>query len=229
MPRKKTLTGLFSHLFLSQECFTYHIKEERSLPSSSAKMARALIALYALAGTATATAKATIVNACPFVVYVSSVQSPTITQTVQELKPGESYAENYKPRICFDAENNTCTGTSIKISRSPSLVPLSQFEYTFIPENSDTSMPDLFYDMSDIDDGRPRQFCQYGYSLKSVCNERVCFIPRNECVEVSCLPACDLTCPNVYNVYNDDFATHACRSHVGLSLVLCDYFRRVHV
>ncbi|KAH6865345.1 BYS1 domain-containing protein, partial [Thelonectria olida] len=87
---------------------------------------------------------------------------------------------------------------------------VTQFEYTYDP----TLYPgtDLYYDVSDINDAFPRQFCDYGVALKP---------DRSECPSVLCPPDCQKNCSAVYNYYNDDFATHGCDSHASLTLFLC--------
>ncbi|KAH6871058.1 hypothetical protein B0T10DRAFT_592833 [Thelonectria olida] len=87
---------------------------------------------------------------------------------------------------------------------------VTQFEYTYDP----TLYPgtDLYYDVSDINDAFPRQFCDYGVALKP---------DRPECPSVLCPPDCQKNCSAVYNYYNDDFATHGCDSDASLTLFLC--------
>lgn len=100
--------------------------------------------------------QARVENHCPFPIYLQSVQQPVPQPNpVYQIDPGQTYSENYKP-----VESGT--GVSIKISRmeqGPSIVdPITQFEYAFVPSQS----PNLFYDLSDINDADPRQFCEFG-------------------------------------------------------------------
>ncbi|KAK8140587.1 hypothetical protein G3M48_003502, partial [Beauveria asiatica] len=107
---------------------------------------------------------------------------------VYQINSGQTYSEDYKP-----VENGT--GVSIKISRMQTIAgPITQFEYAFVPEQS----PSLFYDLSDINDANPRQFCEFGLAL---------YPSFRECSPVICPANCGQFCSQVYNKFNDDYAT----------------------
>ncbi|KAJ2982411.1 hypothetical protein NQ176_g1406 [Zarea fungicola] len=146
---------------------------------------------------------ARVVNRCPFAVYLQSVQqAPSETH---ELQPGDLYFEAYKPVI-------DGTGVSIKIATAnlgTSLAgPLTQFEYAFVPGQN----PDLYYDISSINDMAPRQFCQYGLHVQP---------SSAECASIDCPSDCGNFCSQVYNEPNDDFATKGCHASGDTTLTLC--------
>lgn len=147
--------------------------------------------------------QARVENHCPFPIYLQSVQRPPTRQNpVYRIDPGQTYSENYKPVL-------DGTGVSIKISKMASTVvaPVTQFEYAFVPGQS----PNLFYDLSDINDADPRQFCEFGLALYS---------SSAQCPTVVCPPNCAQFCSQVYNKFNDDYATKGCDDG-PLTLILC--------
>lgn len=116
------------------------------------------------------------------------------------------------------------TGVSIKITTNSKIgeeideqkrmaefdnSPFTQLEYSYVPWNG---LVDLFYDISAVDDSPARQFCQYGYQLRTT---------STKCDSVLCSAQCEKFCPHVYNRPDDNWATHGCTSHVALELVLC--------
>lgn len=156
-----------------------------------------------------------VVNRCPFVVFLKSVQQDV--SQVQELGFSQIYSEVYRPVI-------NGTGVSIKITTNRKvgeevdeqkrsaefdISPVTQLEYSYVLSNGPV---DLFYDISTIDDSPERQFCQYGYQLHTT---------SFRCDSVHCPARCDAFCPHVYNLPDDNWATHGCTSDVGLELVLC--------
>jgi hypothetical protein len=173
-----------------------------------------------------AQSQAGVFNKCDFSVYLRSVQADIAD--VVTLLPGESYHETYRHGVTYYAEtgSDVTVGVSIKITTDQRLSQaasdgdrvsafdssaVTQFEYTYDP----TLYPgtDLYYDVSDINDAFPRQFCDYGVALKP---------DRSECPSVLCPPDCQKNCSAVYNYYNDDFATHGCDSDASLTLFLCE-------
>ena len=92
-----------------------------------------------------------------------------------------------------------------------SRIAVTQFEYTYDPQ-VDPSLPDLYYDMSDVDDQLPRQFCPWSYTLEP---------GSSRCRRVRCPANCSQICTEVYNVHDDDHATAGCDSGIGLTLTLC--------
>lgn len=162
-----------------------------------------LTALYLFLQVVLASPGARVVNHCPFTVYIQSVQQES--SDIHELQPGGLYSEAYKTVV-------DGTGVSIKIATAvlgASLAtPLTQFEYTFVPWQN----PDLFYDVSSINDQAPRQFCQYGLSVQP---------SSAECALIVCQADCGNFCSQVYNVPNDNFATKGCRASGDTILTLC--------
>lgn len=146
---------------------------------------------------------------------------------VVTLSPGESYSETYRYASAYNPATNadSSIGVSIKITSDRRLSqatteseriaafqssPITQLEYTYDPTLYPA--PDLYYDVSDIDDTSPRQFCQYGITLQ----------PESaECQPVTCLPDCHRNCSAVYNYADDDFATYGCHSDSALTMLLC--------
>lgn len=145
------------------------------------------------------------VNKCSFPVLLQSVQRDVLAS--QELIPGATYAEDFKP----ETEG---TGVAIKVGNASAGMlggqSILQFEYSYKPGQS----PDLFYDISDINNSKPRQFCQYGYQIES---------DSPMCRAIKCLPDCQNFCPQVYNTPSENYATAGCNSNVSLSLILCSY------
>lgn len=174
-----------------------------------------------------AQSQARVLNSCSFPVYIRSVQGDD--PPVNILSPGEMYAEQYRYLSAYNPAvgYNTSVGVSIKIARGLDISPdmdqqqrvdsfdksgaVTQFEYTYDPFVK-PGMPDLYYDISDIDDRPTRQFCQWGLSLQP---------DSPSCEAVSCPAQCGSNCAAVYNVWNDDEATHACGSEIGMTLMLC--------
>lgn len=154
-----------------------------------------------------AASQAVVVNNCSFPVLLQSVQRDV--SAVQVLSPGATYAENFKPEI-------EGTGVAIKVGDATTgtqgAQSILQFEYSYKPGQS----PDLFYDISDINNSKPRQFCQYGYKLES---------DPPVCRTIKCLPDCQNFCPQVYNTPSENYATAGCNSNVNLSLILCNYLQ----
>lgn len=171
-----------------------------------------------------AVSQARIFNQCDFPVYVRSVLGDS--PAVGVVNPGDSYVEDYRYLSAFNPAygHNTTVGVSMKIVHDATVdhamsdqeriaafdgaSTVTQLEYTYDPSLT----PDLYYDISDINDERPRQFCQWGLEL----------LPDSpECATVSCPSNCGQDCPAVYNAWNDDHATHGCSSSVGITLLLC--------
>lgn len=152
-------------------------------------------------------ADAHVKNRCPFTVYVQSVQQQE--SRVYSIDPGMSYSEVYKPAV-------SGTGVSIKIGRNVVsdvsgghvLGPITQLEYAYTPWRS----PSLWYDLSDINDEKPRQFCDHGIVLQP---------SSPQCPVVDCPPDCRSVCSRVYNKFDDDYATKGCLEVVDLTLTLC--------
>lgn len=162
-----------------------------------------ITALYLFFQAVLANPGARVVNHCPFTIYIQSVQQES-SQT-HELQPGDFYFEGYKTVV-------NGTGVSIKMATanfgaSPA-GPLTQFEYAFVPWQD----PDLYYDVSSINDIAPRQFCQYGLSLRP---------SSAECAPIVCPPDCGNFCSQVYNKPNDDVATKGCHASGDTTLTLC--------
>lgn len=170
--------------------------------------------LYIFPHKAQAVASARVVNNCPYPIYIRSVLASDIGEPFL-LHPGDLYTEPYRPQVCYNNIPNksppsNCSGVSIKIGKSLSMPSITQFEYTYVPN----ATPDLYYDISDINDAFPRQFCQYGYTLS---------MEDDNCKKINCPPNCKENCSAIYNYYNDDLATSGCDSRYGLDFTVCSY------
>lgn len=165
-----------------------------------------------------------VVNKCTFPIHLRADQLDE--PEIQRVQPGGTYRAAYRNKVAYNPATgaDSAVGVSIKISADSRLrnetgedllslfrtSPVTQLEYTFDPTLKPG--PDLYYDLSDIDDSSPRQFCKYGLAL----------VPqRNSCTPVVCPPDCERNCSSVYNYPSDDFATRGCESNVGLTLFLC--------
>ncbi|KAM4067477.1 hypothetical protein HRG_012273 [Hirsutella rhossiliensis] len=112
-----------------------------------------------------------VVNNCGFPVHLRADQLDE--PKVRILQPKDIYSEAYRNKIAYNPATgaNSATGVSIKISADSRLnqdladgdhisvfeaSAVTQLEYTFDP--SLQPGPDLYYDVSDIDDNSPRQF-----------------------------------------------------------------------
>ena len=176
-----------------------------------------LLALLCSLYNSHATSQVTVINLCPFSVYLASVQQAS--SSIDELAAGESYTEMTRPAL-------NGTGVSIKITSNSRVgeasteadrsnafdsSPKTQFEYSYVPLQQPT---DLYYDLSDINDAFPRQFCRFGIAL---------LISSSDCPDVLCPPNCDGICPDSYNNPNDNYATKGCQSGTDIALTLCAY------
>lgn len=163
-------------------------------------------------------------NRCSFPVYLQSVQ---LNETPPlRLLPGDCYNETYRYASAFNPATGALSsvGVSIKLTTNGAVSQSSdeaarntafdssavtQLEYTYEPVPF--PWPDLYYDLSDINDNMPRQFCRYGIRI----------VPSNmECDTVACAADCSRACGAAYND-PDDIATHACYSTASLNLILC--------
>lgn len=169
--------------------------------------------------------RAQVVNECSFPVYLRTDQLDE--PSVRMLHPGDTYSETYRYKMAYNPAtgSGSATGVSIKISADYRLnqelneeerravfgsSAITQLEYTYDP--SLHPRPDLYYDVSDINDGTPRQFCAYGLALQ----------PQSpSCPAVICPPNCQQNCSSVYNYPSDNFAAHGCQSDVDLIFFLC--------
>ena len=148
-------------------------------------------------------------NRCSFPVYVDRVQIEDVSLGV--LEPGDVYQEQYRYeyRLNSVTKSNEAVGTSFKIRRNPADNYITQFEYTYDP-NSLSSPTNVWYDISDINDGFPRQFCQWGISLLS-----------SSCQSFICLPNCNDVCSSAYNFWSEDKNNSGCSSSYDLTLIIC--------
>jgi hypothetical protein len=194
-----------------------------SSPTPRMRLSHNLL-LSSIAARCNGLATATVSNRCIFPVYLKSVQlSETLLQT---LFPGDCYNESYRYASAFNPAIGALSsvGVSIKITTNETVGQYSdetarnaafdssavtQFEYTYEPVPYPS--PDLYYDLSDLDDNMPRQFCDYGIRLEA---------SSVECDTITCLPDCSRVCSDAYN-NPDDIATHACYSTANLNLILC--------
>ena len=167
---------------------------------------------------------AQIINRCRFPVYITSVQVDS--SPVYALEPGDRYSEEYEFMSAPNAATgyNATVGVSMKVTRDSRVgqnsegqiqvfdsAALTQFEYTYDPTLQPG--PDLYYDISAINDATPWQFCQWGMIL---------YTDDLACPTISCPSDCLEPCSAVYNVWNENSATHGCYSYVDLTLELCN-------
>ncbi|KAJ4507504.1 hypothetical protein HRR83_004082 [Exophiala dermatitidis] len=139
---------------------------------------------------------AAIENRCDVEVYIWSIANVP-NDTINYLEPNiGSYNETYRV-------NPNGGGISLKIATVPDDSFITQFEYTYHPEN-----PILAYDISNIN-GYP--FENWGLYLSP---------SSGDCSSVTCDPGVAL-CPDVYNQPNDDFAVKSCDVSANLTLTLC--------
>ncbi|KIW56889.1 hypothetical protein PV05_05507 [Exophiala xenobiotica] len=139
---------------------------------------------------------AAIENRCDVEVYIWSIANVP-NDTINYLEPNiGSYNETYRV-------NPNGGGISLKIATVPDDSFITQFEYTYHPEN-----PILAYDISNIN-GYP--FENWGLYLSP---------SSGDCSSITCDPGVAL-CPDVYNQPNDDFAVKSCDVSANLTLTLC--------
>ncbi|KAJ9191442.1 hypothetical protein DTO164E3_8847 [Paecilomyces variotii] len=118
------------------------------------------------------------------------------------LPNGQSYSENWQT-------NPDAGGISVKISTTPDLDDVMQFEYTLLT-------PIIWWDVSLINMEITSLFDKLGFSVTS---------DNSNCYQVNC-PAGDTACNDAYLWPTDDQATHSCDStthmtlHLGKSLSL---------
>ncbi|KIW54603.1 hypothetical protein PV05_06952 [Exophiala xenobiotica] len=142
---------------------------------------------------------AVIENQCDVEVYVWSIANVP-NDTINYLEPIiGSYNETYRV-------NPNGGGISLKIATVPEDSFITQFEYTYHPDN-----PILSYDISNIN-GYP--FENWGLYLSP---------SSGYCSNITCDPGVAL-CPEVYNHPNDDFAVKPCDVSANLTLTLCPQF-----
>ncbi|KAK3934014.1 hypothetical protein QBC46DRAFT_274646 [Diplogelasinospora grovesii] len=183
-----------------------------------------ILLLFGMAERCNALARVIVLNRCSFPVYLKSVQ---LNETPpQALFPGDCYSETYRYASAFNPAtgNFSAVGVSIKITTDEAVgqsldetgrsaafdsSAVTQFEYTYDPVPY--PLPDLYYDLSDINDTMPRQFCGYGIRIEP---------SSAECNTIACTPDCSQACVDAYNNPADN-ATHACYSTVNLNLILC--------
>ena len=183
-----------------------------------------LVLFLSTAERSIALSKAIVSNRCSFPVYLKSVQlneTPTYT-----LLPGDCYSETYRYASAFNPAtgDTSAVGVSIKITTNETVglsvddfartaafnsSAITQFEYTYDP--APCPLRDLYYDLSDINDDIPRQFCDYGITIEP---------SSAECDTIACSSDCAHVCVDAYNNPADN-ATHACFSNINLNLILC--------
>ncbi|KAL6240252.1 hypothetical protein RBB50_012857 [Rhinocladiella similis] len=135
-------------------------------------------------------------NQCDVDVYVWSIANVP-NDTINYLEPNVGrYNETYRV-------NPNGGGISLKIATVPDDSFITQFEYTYHPDN-----PILAYDISNIN-GYP--FENWGLYLSP---------SSGDCSNITC--DADVTlCPEVYNHPYDDFAVQSCDVSANLTLTLC--------
>ncbi|KAG9767078.1 hypothetical protein KCU88_g7487, partial [Aureobasidium melanogenum] len=140
---------------------------------------------------------ASIENQCDVDVYVWSVANvPNNTASYLEPNIG-TYNEAY--RVNPDPNG----GISLKIATVPDDSFITQFEYTYHPDN-----PRVYYDISNIN-GYP--FETWGLYLSP---------SSGDCSTITCDPGVAI-CPEAYNQPNDNFAVQNCEVSADLTLTLC--------
>ncbi|KAK6387457.1 hypothetical protein LTS17_000725 [Exophiala oligosperma] len=159
---------------------------------------RRLVLAVALSGISSVACLGTaaIENWCDVEVYIWSIANVP-NDTINYLEPNiGSFNETYRV-------NPNGGGISLKIATVPDDSFITQFEYTYHPDN-----PILAYDISNID-GYP--FENWGLYLSP---------SSGDCSSITCDPGVAL-CPDVYNQPHDDFAVKSCDVSANLTLTLC--------
>lgn len=109
---------------------------------------------------------------------------------------GECYQEDWRL-------NPDGGGISIKMSTTPDMMDILQYEYTLIP-------PIAWWDVSEINMSPGSEFQALGFTVTS---------DNASCPTVTCGRA-DAACPGVYHKPDDDYATHACHETTHMTLTL---------
>ncbi|KAK7553118.1 hypothetical protein JOL62DRAFT_104693 [Phyllosticta paracitricarpa] len=158
-------------------------------------------ALLAVAPIASA-GSAGVINNCHYDVNLWTADTERGQKGPFSLPAGETWSEEYY-MVGTGASLNG--GVSIKLSTSDDCEgAITQFEYTYSSDGS----PDLWYDISNVNcKGTACPFFVDGFYLDGP-------------TKVSCGPA-TAVCDAVYNVWNDDTATHGTSSNKDLTLYLC--------
>jgi hypothetical protein len=140
-------------------------------------------------------------NWCDFEVYVWSV-ADVPNNTINHLAAATGgYSETYRT-------NPNGGGISLKIATVPVDSNITQFEYTYLIDNSY-----IYYNISNIN-GTP--FQAWGLALSPSTPT------LSPCGPISCDPGMAL-CPGVYNEPTDDYVVQACDLSVDLILTLCPF------
>jgi hypothetical protein len=141
---------------------------------------------------------AIIQNKCPYSVYLWPVDQSRNPQNPVVIGSKGTWQEKYhvpKP----------AGGVSLKISRTPQLVDITQFEYTLAAGT-------IWYDGSNVDCKKGR--CPFEKS-------GITLTPSNKaCPKTRCAPG-EAPCHGFYTLYNDDVNSLACGQTAGLTMVLC--------
>ncbi|KAK8185641.1 hypothetical protein BC567DRAFT_826 [Phyllosticta citribraziliensis] len=161
-------------------------------------VAAALLAAAPIASAGSAGVK----NNCDYDVHLWTADTERGQRGPEILSSGGSWNEEYY-MVGSGASLNG--GVSIKLATTDSCEgAITQFEYTYSSDGS----PDLWYDISNVNcQGTECPFYLDGFHLDAP-------------TTVTCGPA-TVKCDAVYNVWNDDTATHGTTSSKDLTLYLC--------
>ncbi|OJD31708.1 bys1 family protein [Diplodia corticola] len=159
-------------------------------------------ALLAALPSVMAVGKAVVVNNCDEAVNVWTADTERGQLGPESLKAGGTWSEEY--HMVGDG-SSTNGGVSIKLSTTDSCEgAITQYEYTY----SSSGDPDLWYDISNVNcKGDACPFYTGGFYLDAS-------------TPVDCGPLTAL-CDAVYNLWNDDKATHGTESTSDTTLYLC--------
>ncbi|KAK0638043.1 Antigenic thaumatin-like protein [Lasiodiplodia hormozganensis] len=159
-------------------------------------------ALLAALPSVMAVGKAIVINNCDSAVNVWTADTERGQLGPDSLKAGGQWSEEYHMVGDGSASNG---GVSIKLSTTDSCEgAITQYEYTY----SSSGEPDLWYDISNVNcKGEACPFYVGGFYLEAD-------------TPVDCGPLTAL-CDAVYNLWNDDKATHGTESSKDTTLYLC--------
>lgn len=146
--------------------------------------------------------KATVINNCDSGVNLWTADTSRGQKGPHSVSAGGKWSEEYYMVGDGDASNG---GVSIKLTTGNDCEgSITQFEYTYSASGS----PNLWYDISNVNcKGDACPFYSGGFLLDGP-------------TPVDCGPL-TLVCDKVYNLWNDDLATHGMTSDEDLVLYLC--------
>ncbi|KAF5865879.1 hypothetical protein ETB97_001946 [Aspergillus alliaceus] len=137
----------------------------------------------------------TVLNNMGYTVFMWSVDDQRAP--MKTIPPGGEYRETYRL-------HPKGGGISIKLSTSPDITNIVQFEYTQAGEK-------IFWDVSCVNTKPGSPFYAKGVSLQT---------SSSDCPHAFTCAAGDSKCPHVYHKWNDDHASHGCPIHTSFRFQL---------